>query len=133
VENSAVMELKVHSQNNCFLLTPEQMNYLQNNVAVSVALGKGVHMVKLRHNSWQYPDQTEREATAMLWIHGGAFVNQSTGVEVNATWASLQGYDDVLVLDVKEPATLRAFLFGTQPQPTGNPLTLSVARVESAA
>jgi acetyl esterase/lipase len=128
VENSTVMELKVHSQNNCFLLTPEQMNYLQNNVAVSVVLSPGVNLIKLRHSDWQYPDATEREPSAMLWIHGGLFVNQATGVEVNATWASLQGYDDVLVLNVKETTTLRAFLFNTASQPTGNPLTLSIAR-----
>jgi hypothetical protein len=122
VENSAVMELKVHSKNNCFLLTPEQMNYLQNNVAVSAALEPGVNLIKLRHSDWQYPDVTAREPSAMLWIHGGLFVNQATGVEVNATWASLQGYDDVLVLNVKEKTTLRAFLLNTQSQPTGNPL-----------
>jgi hypothetical protein len=122
------MELKVHSKNNCFLLTPEQMNYLQNNVAVSVVLEPGVNMIKLRHSDWQYPAATEREPSAMLWIHGGLFVNQATGVDVNATWASLQGYDDVLVLNVKQTTTLRAFLLNTASQPTGNPLTLSIAR-----
>jgi acetyl esterase/lipase len=128
VENSTVMELKVHSQNNCFTLTPEQMNYLQNNIAVSTELQPGVNLIKLRHSDWQYPDATEREPSVMLWIHGGKFVNQSTGVEVAATWASLQGYDDVLVLQVKEKVTLRAFLLNTESQPTGNPLTLSIAR-----
>jgi phosphate transport system substrate-binding protein len=128
VENSAVMELKVHSKDNCFTLTPEQMSYLQNNVAVSVALDKGLKLVKLRTSDYNYPAETEREATVMLWIHGGRFVNQSTGIEVESTWTSLQGYDDVLVLDVKEDTTLRAFFFNTQIQPSGNPLTLSVAR-----
>ncbi len=128
MENSVVMELKVHSKNNCFLLTPEQMDYLQNNVAVSVALEPGVNLIKLRHSDWQYPTETAREPAAMLWIHGGSFVNQATGVEVSATWASLQGYDDVLVLNVKQATTLRAFLLNTQSQPTGNPLTLSIAR-----
>jgi hypothetical protein len=128
VENSTVMELKVHSQTNCFLLTPEQMNYLQNNVAVAAVLEPGVNLIKLRHSDWQYPDATEREPSAMLWIHGGLFVNQATGVEVDASWASLQGYDDVLVLNVKQKTTLRAFLLNTQSQPTGNPLTLSIAR-----
>jgi acetyl esterase/lipase len=128
VKNSTVMELKVHSQNNCFLLTPEQMTYLQNNVAVAAVLEPGVNLIKLRHSDWQYPDATAREPSAMLWIHGGLFVNQSTGVEVDATWASLQGYDDVLVLNVKQKTTLRAFLLNTQSPPTGNPLTLSIAR-----
>jgi phosphate transport system substrate-binding protein len=122
------MELKVHSKDHCFLLTTEQMNYLQNNVAVSAMLEPGVNLIKLRHSDWQYPDATEREPSVMLWIHGGSFVNQSTGVSVNATWSSLQGYDDVLVLNVKERTTLRAFLINTQSQPTGNPLTLSIAR-----
>ncbi len=128
MENSTVMELKVHSQNNCFLLTPEQMNYLQNNVAVAAVLEPGVNLIKLRHSDWQYPDASAREPSAMLWIHGGLFVNQATGVEVDASWASLQGYDDVLVLNVKQKTTLRAFLMHTQSQPTGNPLTLSIAR-----
>ncbi len=128
MENSAVMELKVHSKNNCFLLTPEQMNYLQNNVAVSATLEPGVNLIKLRHSDWQYPAATACEPAAMLWIHGGSFVNQATGVDVSATWASLQGYDDVLVLNVKQTTTLRAFLLNTQDHPTGNPLTLSIAR-----
>ena len=85
MEGCIVTDLKVHSQRNCYRLSPEQMQAIQNQ-GVSVHLEPG-------------------------------------------TWASLNGFDDALVMDVVEPATLCAFFFDTEITDNEGELTLSVVRI----
>jgi phosphate transport system substrate-binding protein len=82
---------------------------LQNQIAVSVNLEPGTYQIKLQP---QRP-ATQAEPQMMLWIYGGRVINAKTGVKVSSTWSSLNGYDDVLNLDVLEPATLAAFFLAT--------------------
>ena len=44
------------------------------------------------------------EPFVLLWIHGGTVINEKTGIPVSSTWTTLNGYDDTLTLDVREPA-----------------------------
>lgn len=123
-----VTDIKVHSQNNCYRLSPEQMNAIQDN-GVSITLNSGTNVVKLRENDKPYLTGigTRAEPWVLLWIYGGKVVNTKTNVEVVATWASLNGYDDTLTLNVIEPATLCAFLFDTSTGNHSGELTLSVS------
>lgn len=109
------VDLKLHSRDNCYLLDATEMAKLQNQIAVSVELETGTNMIKIQHG--QFSRQTELnqqgEPIVMLWIYGGRVVNAKTGIAVTSTWSSLNGYDDVLTLDVLEPATLCAFFFDT--------------------
>ena len=118
MESSVVKELKVHSRYNCYKLSPEQMNAIQDN-GVSISLPVGTNVVQLQASDATYTTGTgaQAEPWVLLWIYGGKVINKKTNVEVLATWASLNGYDDPLVLDVIEPATLCALLFDTS---TGN-------------
>ena len=120
-------DLKVHSQHNCYHLSPEQMDAIQNN-GVSVTLTPGTNIVKLLKDSVPYTTGTgaKAEPWVLLWIYGGKFINKQTGVEVVATWASLNGYDDTLTLDVIETATLCGFLFDTSTGNHSGELTMSV-------
>lgn len=126
-------EIKVHSQRQCLALTPEEMRRLQEESSVSIPLDPGIYLIKLRQDtSIPIGDDLRsvgdhREPAAMFWIYGGPVINKSTDVEVNATWASLQGYDDVLALDVKRPSNICALLFDTQV--SSGQLSLSVAKV----
>lgn len=127
MESTLVSELKVHSKDNCYRLSPAQMNAIQDN-GVSVHLSPGINVVKLQESDSTYTTGTgtQAEPWVLLWIYGGKVVNQQTNVEVVATWASLNGYEDSLVLNVVEPATLCAFLFDTSTGNHSGELKLSV-------
>lgn len=122
-----VTDLKVHSRHNCYRLSPEQMNAIQDR-GVSVNLSPGTRVIKLLKNDTPYTTGTgaRAEPWVLLWIYGGKVVNSQTNVEVVATWASLNGYTDSLTIEVIEPATLCAFLFDTSTGNHSGELTLSV-------
>lgn len=142
-------ELKVNSQKNCFTVTPEQMHRLQTEVAVSTQLEPGINIVKIRSLGGRWPaadrvaaPQENRQPSSaspasgpasepwvLLWIYGGRVINQQTHVEVQATWASLNGEADVLTLEVKATAQLCAFFFATPPHGHDGSVTLSIARL----
>ena len=128
MEGCVVTDLKVHSQHHCYRLSPEQMQAIQDK-GVSVRLESGTNIVKLREGSFSYADGGAAEPVVLLWIYGGKVINKKTNVEVGATWASLNGFDDALVMDVVEPATLCAFFFDTHTSDNEGELTLSVVRI----
>lgn len=130
MEGCLVTDLKVDSQHNCYRLSPEQMQAIQDQ-GVSVTLETGTNIVKIRDGAFVYGADAEMTAEpyVLLWIYGGKVINQKTNVEVMATWASLNGYDDALVLEVLEPATLCAFFFDTYAADNEGELTLSVVRI----
>ncbi|MFM7423745.1 MAG: hypothetical protein ACKO7W_01875 [Elainella sp.] len=128
---TTVTELKVHNRYNCYALGESTMNYLQNEVAVSVKLEPGTNLIQISSGSFSYrtDDGEAGEPLVMLWIYGGKVINRKTGVPVNATWSSLNGYDDVLTLEVLEPATLCAFFFDTYIDDNEGEVQLSIARL----
>jgi hypothetical protein len=74
--------------------------------AVSKVLQPGTYVLRLQ----DVEGGGDRcEPVALLWLHGGRFINQDTAMEVNTTWCSLNGYDDTLTLTILEPTTLAAF------------------------
>jgi hypothetical protein len=129
VLGQVIGELKVNSQKNCFTVTPEQMRRLQTEVAVSTRLEPGINIVKIRSLAGRSATQPASEPWVLLWIYGGQVINQQTHVEVQATWASLNGYADVLTLEVKEATQLCAFFFVAQPPAHAGSVTLSIAHI----
>ncbi|MBX2864875.1 MAG: hypothetical protein KTR27_15090 [Leptolyngbyaceae cyanobacterium MAG.088] len=127
MEADIVTDLKVHSRHNCYRLSPDQMNAIQSK-GVSVTLKPGTNVVKLLENETSYTTGIgdKAEPWVLLWIYGGKVVNSKTNVEVVATWASLNGYEDSLTMTVIESATLCAFLFDTSTGNHSGELTLSV-------
>ncbi|MFQ4138881.1 hypothetical protein PGN35_021455 [Nodosilinea sp. PGN35] len=129
MDGCTVTDLTVHGQRNCFQFGPEQMEALQR-TGVSVGLESGTNIVKIRSGSFGYGASTQHnEPVLLLWIYGGRVINQKTNVPVNATWVSLNGYDDALVMEVLEPATLCAFFFDTYLEDNNEELTLSIVRI----
>ncbi len=130
MDGCVVTDLVVHSKHNCFQFSPEQMEALQNK-GVSARLEPGTTIVKIRSGSFGYRAEADHqnEPLVLLWIYGGKVINQKTNVPVNATWVSLNGYDDALVMEVVEPATLCAFFFDTYLEDNDEELTLSVVRI----
>lgn len=131
MEGCVVTDLKVHSSANCYRLSAEQMQQIQSEISVSTALEPGTNIVKIKQGAFGYQATGgyTGEPLVLLWIYGGKFVNQKTGVEVGATWSSLNGYDDTLTLEVLETATLCAFFFDTHSEDNAGEVLLSVVRI----
>ncbi len=130
MEGCVVTDLKVHSQNNCYVLNPEEMKKIED-TAVSSRLEVGTNIVKIRSGTFKYTNTSNQtgEPVVLLWIYGGKMINKKTDVEVSATWSSLNGYDDALILEVLEPVTMCAFFFDTHVDDNDGEVVLSVVRV----
>jgi hypothetical protein len=130
MKGCVVTELKVHSQQHCCLLTSEQMKMIEE-TAVSTVLERGTNIIKIREGAFNYRSGTGHagEPLVLLWIYGGKMINQKTEVEVGATWSTLNGYDDALILEVIEPTALCAFFFDTHPDDNEGEILLSIVKI----
>jgi phosphate transport system substrate-binding protein len=129
-DGCSVANLTVHSQRNCYVLDAATMAQIQDK-AVSATLEPGSYLIKIQSGSFGYhsgPDSMG-EPLVLLWIYGGKVINQKTKVEVGSTWSSLNGYDDLLTLHVRETATLSAFFFDTEVDDNQGEVNLSIVRV----
>jgi hypothetical protein len=124
-------EMTVHSQRNCYFIDPETMRRLEQEIAVAKTLQPGNYAIRIKSGMFGYRTNSgqEGEPIVLFWIYGGKVINQKTGVEVSATWSSLNGYSDMLRLEVREPVTLCAFFFDTYLEDNLGEVTLSLSRV----
>lgn len=124
-------DLTVHSKHNCYYIEPEAMRRLEQEVSVSKTLQPGTYAIQLKSGAFGYRGNSgfEGEPIVLLWIYGGSLVNHKTGVEVGATWSSLNGHGDTLTLDVHQPVTVAAFFYDTYLEDNQGQVTLSVARI----
>ena len=123
-------DLMVHSQRNCYYISPETMQQLQQ-TAVSRTLQPGTYNIKLKSGAFGYRTDSghQSEPLVLLWLYGGQVMNHKTGVSVGATWSSLNGYGDTLTLSVSEPAALCAFFYDTYLEDNQGEVTLSLAKI----
>ncbi|GAB4141299.1 MAG: hypothetical protein Fur0046_17240 [Cyanobacteria bacterium J069] len=112
---TSVADLKVDSKANCFLLNDAEIGRIQNEVAVKADLEPGQYAIRIKDGTFDYKAEAGHpgEPLVILWIYNGKVINRKTGVPVGATWSTLNGYDDVLYLEVLEPAKLNAFFIDT--------------------
>ncbi|MBD2093410.1 hypothetical protein H6F67_26550 [Microcoleus sp. FACHB-1515] len=130
MDGAEFAELVVHSQRNCYYIDPESMVRLEQ-TAVSKSLQAGSYVLKIKSGTFGYRTDTgtQGEPIVLLWIYGGKVMNHDTGVETGATWVSLNGYDDTLMLDVQESATLCAFFYDTYLEDNEGEVTLSLEQL----
>jgi hypothetical protein len=126
----SITTLRVHSRENCFLLDSEAMNELQK-TAVSRTLKPGTYHFRIKSGTFSYRSDTQEvgEPVLLLWIYGGRVINKKTNVEVRATWSTLNGYAETLVLEVLETAILSAFFFDTHLEDNAGEVVLSAMRI----
>src|SRR5919199_1345582 len=107
--------LTIDTKNNCYVINPDQMNNLQQNVATSFTFEKGTFDIKISGGRYKYAKaKTEGEPFVLLWIYGvngSKFINKTTGYEIGATWTTLNGSNDNLQLEVKQRTVLNALFF----------------------
>ena len=122
--------VKVHSRSNAVMFNEGQLHHLEHTVASTYQLIPGLYTLRLRDGVFNYDadDNHPGEPFVILWIHGGTVINQKTNVPVSSTWTTLNGYDDTLILDVREPATLCAFFVDTYPDDNSGEVTLTVTK-----
>nr|RNJ64742.1 MAG: DUF4912 domain-containing protein [Leptolyngbya sp. IPPAS B-1204] len=121
----SIKNITVHSRHNCYLLSQEQMRQLETQTAVTKVLSPGTHLVRIKSGAFGY-EAGQGEPIVLLWFNGGTVVNKKTDIPVNATWSTLNGYDETLTLEVLETTTLHAFFFDTHLDDNEGEVTLSV-------
>ncbi len=144
VKEESMSILTIDTKNNCYVIDPQRMNNLQQNVATTFTFDKGTFDIRITGGRYSYSkSKTEGEPFVLLWIYGidgSTFINKTTGYEVGATWTTLNGYNDNLQLEVKGRAVLNALFFDfnnnensgsielliTSNKPFFNPHTLTV-------
>ncbi|MCJ8279338.1 MAG: hypothetical protein MJK14_05215 [Rivularia sp. ALOHA_DT_140] len=136
--------LTIDTKDNCYIIDPGQMNNLQQNVAKSLTLNKGIYDIKIVEGSYSYAKaKGQAEAFIILWMYaenGSTFININTGFETGATWTTLNGTEDTLKIEVKDKVVVCALFLDvnnndnsgsvrvafTSNQPRSNPEILTV-------
>ncbi len=117
-EDQEMKQLTINTKDNCYVIDPNGMNQLQQNVASTFTCEAGTYELRISSGSCSYADSdTELEPSVLLWIYGeddSTFINQNVGMETGATWTTLNGYNDRLQLEVKQQVVVCALLFDTK-------------------
>lgn len=122
--------LTVDSRENCYLLDEAALNAVQTH-ANSTQLAPGTYVFQIEKGVfcyWSEEPKFAAEPWVMLWIYGGAVVNERTQVKVGATWASLNGYEDTVTLTVLETTTVSGLFFDTYKDDNSGEITLSITQ-----
>ena len=120
--------LTIDTKNNCYVIDPEGMNGLQENVASKLTLDKGNFEIQITDGRYSY-ENDEGEPFVVLWIYGtegSTFINRETGVETGATWTTLNGYNQKLQLEVKGEAVLCALFFNLNNRSNSGSVKLAI-------
>jgi hypothetical protein len=120
--------LVVDSRQDCYSLNQAQVQRLQS-ATNSVMLTPGDYAVRIQSGSFSYakqPHQFDAEPWVVLWLQGGQFINKQTNIKATTTWTTLNGYHDVLMLQVLEPTTLCGLFFDTFKDDNQGKIMLSV-------
>ena len=124
-----VTMLRLDGRVNCFVLDEVETQQLQREAA-KLVLEIGTYLIRIKEI--RFEPGVEQEPLVLLWISGGRLINRRTEVETGSTWSLLAGYDDVLVLEVKEATLLCAFLFKADSASIGE-IVLSAVQVPGSA
>jgi phosphate transport system substrate-binding protein len=129
VERCSINTLRLDMQRHVYPLDFAATDRLKQS-AVSKVLEAGQYLLKIRSGGFGYGSDTSRnEPWLLLWIHGGRAINKKTGKEVISTWSSLNGYDEVLSLDVLEDTTISAFFIDTAIDDNQGEINLAVVKL----
>ena len=122
--------LTIDTRNNCYVINPNDMNALQDNVATSLTLENGTFDIQISGGTYSYnTNESAGEPLVLLWIYGvdgNTFTNKNTGITVGTTWTTLNGYSDRLQLEVPNQAVLCALFFDIHPGDNSGAINLLV-------
>lgn len=124
--------LTVDSKTNCHLLNPDYLRSLQQWQTNYIDLEPGTYKVTIREGNAQYWSGEQKfklEPWAILWVKGGKFITKLTGIEVEQSWLSLNGYEDFIPLEVKEKTTVCGLFFDTYKEDNQGQVVLAIEPV----
>jgi hypothetical protein len=124
--------LTVDSTTNCHLLNPDNLRSLQQWQTNYIDLEPGTYKVTIREGNAQYWSGEQKfklEPWAILWVKGGKFITKLTGIEVEQSWLSLNGYEDFIPLEVKEKTTVCGLFFDTYKEDNQGQVVLAIEPV----
>ena len=128
--------LTIDTKDNCYVINPDGMNELQQNVASTYTFDKGTYEIQITSGRYSFAKSaTEGEPLVLLWLYGengSTFINKNTGFEVGATWTTLHGYNDKLQLEVKDKAVLNALFFDVNQTENSGSVDLSITSKKQA-
>ena len=129
-EEETMTQLTIDTKENCYVINTDGMKHLQESVASTYTLGQGQHSIRIDSGRYHHSQQaTDGEPLVLLWIYGtdgSTFINQNTGIEVGATWVTLNGYHDVLQIEAQQPISLNALFFSYEGSGATGTVTLSI-------
>jgi hypothetical protein len=134
IPKETMNSLTIDPKKNCYIINPDQMNTLQQEVARSFTLDQGSFDIKIDSGCYSHANtKTEADPFVLLWIYGidgSTFINKNTGCEVSAAWITLNGYNDRLKLDVKNKVIICALFFDINNTNNSGAINLSVTSNE---
>ena len=126
--------LTVDSHKNCYVLDKKYLSSLKQWDSNFIEIKPGNYRIKIREGNatyWSENQKFELEPWALLWIKAGNFVPKLTGIEVDETWCSLNGFQDEFILEVKTKTTLSGFFFDTYKEDNEGQIILEIAPIST--
>ncbi|MEG3439364.1 hypothetical protein V0288_19715 [Pannus brasiliensis CCIBt3594] len=127
-----MVRLTIDSQKDAYPLDPAKLEALQSG-RNSTRLDPGTYRICIQSGEFRYGSTGNRsfppEPWVILRIYGGKVINRQTGKAVGCTWSSLNGYSDILTLQVLEPACISAIFFDTRTRNNWGLVRVSIERI----
>jgi hypothetical protein len=128
---SNLTKLTIDSQKDCYVLDPLKLATLQTGTNTTT-LKPGSYKIRIISGEFSYWSAGDRlfppESWVILWIYGGKVINKKTGKLVGCTWSSLNGYEDILNLEVLETTQIAAIFFDTYTHDNQGNVTLEIVK-----
>lgn len=125
---------KVKGKENCYVLNESELVELRSGDNYK-ELPPGTHQLQITRGSdvsyWSDNQKFELEPWALLWVKGGKFSTEQTGVVIEETWCSLNGYDDHVVIKVEETTMLCGLFFDTYKEDNAGKIVISKVVLKS--
>jgi hypothetical protein len=127
-------ELTIDSKKNCYVLDENYLSSLKQSDKNVVELNPGNYTVKIREGNASYWSDNKKfklEPWSLLWVKGGKFITKLAGVDSTESWFSLNGFNDEIVLEVKEKTTLSGFFFDTYKEDNEGQIVLAIETINA--
>ena len=123
-----MINLTVNSKSNCFELPGNTWEKLES-IAASTTLESGVYILRIKTGTYSFWNSGDKkEPCVMIWVHGGKFTNLATKVKTRATLMSLNGYDDLVSIKIKQTTNLYAFFLDSYSADNRGKVILSIQK-----
>ncbi|MGK7895668.1 MAG: hypothetical protein AB4372_19145 [Xenococcus sp. (in: cyanobacteria)] len=127
-------ELTVDSQQNCYILNEQDLSSLKQWDSNFVEIEPGNYRIKIREGNasyWSEDKKFDLEPWALIWIKAGKFIPKLSAAEVDESWCSLNGFQDELILEVKQKTTLSGFFFDTYKEDNEGQIVLAIESLDA--